>query len=251
MKINGKHFILFFILIIPVGFIFGQEVLLFFDERISFERPENATLWEERPQFNNVFEQRNYWQGKLQLVITIYDTQALKNEPPTLMSQSVYQIAYTENGLSRDALLNLFNSNSEFVLWDYKQGIDIKDSHKFLTYNGIVMGETYFHADHIDLKASSIYGYTTSLIVDNTIVNMYFTFSVNQGFYAANAMKEYIISRNSTYYWKDENSILAFYEKYSSKDYKELPKSIQQLREGWELILNTLAIDTNRVIFRK
>jgi len=56
------------------------------------------------------------------------------------MSQPVYDLAYNKGYLSRNDLLGLFSSMSEFVIFDCKPRVNIRKSYKRLAVRGTVIG---------------------------------------------------------------------------------------------------------------
>ncbi|MDR1251773.1 MAG: hypothetical protein LBK62_06355 [Treponema sp.] len=241
---NNRFTPLFLIgLVLSFNSIYGQEILSFLEGKVTFHRPLNVTRWEERPQFTNVKEQSSYWKGKIQLATDVYDAKELNSEPPTVMSKELYDLARGKNFLSRSDLLNLFNSKNDFVLERYNQHVDMKESYVLLRRNGEKTGEAFFHANAIDMKASIVYGYTICCIVDAKVFNIYLSYTIEDDFYVTNKMNNYFVLRGSNYYWKDEKSILAFYECLSSAGYKNLPIQLQRLREAYDTIITTLTVD--------
>lgn len=161
------------------------------------------------------------------------------------MSQPVYDLAYSKGYLARNDLLELFNSKSEFVIFDCTPRVNIWKSYKRLSVNEIIIGETFFHANALNLEASTIYEYTISLIIDNQIVNIYLSYNIDENFYNSNEMYKYFTMRNDIFYWKNDESVIAFYEEFSSGNYGGLPRPLQSLIEAYELILRTLKIQQN------
>ena len=243
MRTIHKQFILFLVLMVPRNFVFCQESLSYLDGRLSFQRPPGITLWEERPRFNNVFDQTNYWRGKMRIIVDAFDAKALKNHPPTSMSRPVYDLAYTKGYLTRSDLLGLFKSKPEFVIYDCRPRLEVRTSYKRLIQNGMTIGEAYFGVSSLGLIASSIYGYRISVIVGNQIVNIQLAYTaIDDNFYKSNAMDKFFTIRNNNRYWKDDQSVISFYELFSSASYKTLPEPLQRLREAYETILRTLKI---------
>jgi hypothetical protein len=240
MKLFCK-LLLFLVLVIFPDSIFCQETLSYLEGKLFFQRPSGVTLWEERQKIFNRDDYENYWQNRISLNVDVYNLETLKNEPPTLMSRPVYDLAYTKGYLDRNDLLRLFSSKSEFVIFDCTPRINIWKSYKRLSDKGTVIGETFFHAYALNLEARNNYGYSTSLIIDNQIVNIYLAVYMGKNF--SKEMDRYFTIRNNTYYWKDDISVIAFYEQLSSDRYKELPLKLQQLREAYDCILRTLEIN--------
>jgi hypothetical protein len=163
------------------------------------------------------------------------------------MSEELYGLARGKNFLSRSELLNLFNSKNDFVLNRYNKNVDIKESYISLGFGGEKMGEAFFHADAIDMKASTVYGYTICCIVDAKVFNIYLSYIIEDDFYITNTMNNYFVRRGSNYYWKDEKSILAFYECLNSAEYNNLPIQLQKLREAYNVIITTMIVDGSMV----
>jgi len=240
MKLFCK-LLLFLVLTASHNFVFSQETLSYLEGRLVFQRPSGVILWEERQKIVNRDDYVSYWQNRISLSVDVYNFEALKNAPPTLMSRPIYDLAYTKGYLARNDLLGLFSSKSEFVIFDCIPRINIWKSYKRLSDRGTVIGETFFHAYALNLEAENNYGYSTSLIIDNQIVNIYL--AVNMGKNFSKEMDKYFTIRNNTRYWKDDISVIAFYEQLSSERYKELPLKLQQLREAYDCILRTLEIN--------
>lgn len=233
---------MFFILTISVNTVFCEEQLSYLEGKLSFQRPAGVTLWEERPQLVNAYDYTNFWNGRIMLSINVYDTEAIKKAPKTLMSQSVYDLIRVKDYLSRDAMLNLFNTKSEFVVFDYIPRIYIRKSYKQFFFTETTVGETAFHVYALNLEAVPVYGYIIYLIVDNKIVNISLSLSADDKIYESNELEKYVKVDSNKYYWRGDQSIFEFYETLNSKNYKTLPEPLQQLREAYEIILNTLEI---------
>jgi hypothetical protein len=165
------------------------------------------------------------------------------------MARAVYDLVYKKGYLSRNDLLDLFTVTPEFVLHKYNQDVDIRNSYKLIRSNGVIIGETFFHANSIKLQAPTVYGYTICLIINDTIFNIYLSFAVNKDFYTTNNMSIYFDIHDQNYYWKDEDAILVFYECLTSEKYKNLPKQLQLLRESRDVILDTLRINDMEIEF--
>jgi hypothetical protein len=230
------------VLTLSSGFTAAQEVLSYCDGQLVFQRPEGVTLWEERPRFNNVKDQTEFWYGKIQIAVHIYDTLALKAEPPTLMAERVYALA-EKGDLVRKEVISLFDSSPDFVFWNYKPVTDLRASYKFLEQDGSKTGETYFHADSLGMEAATAYGWTTSVIVDDKIVNIYLTTAVTRDLHSANNMDKYFFSRGGKFYWKNTGAINEFYKVFCSDKYKNFPEPMQTLREAYETFIGTLKMN--------
>ena len=241
MKVIIKLIALFLFFVISVDFIFSEEILSYFEGKLSFQRPIGVTLWEERPQYTDPNFQY-FWRGKIQLIVRVWDTEVLIDHPPTIMSQSVYDLINSRGYLSRNDLLDLFNKSSEFVLSDIIPRSDIRNSYKHLIYDETTIGEAVFVVSTINLEVSNTFGYGIHLIIDNAIVQITLTFSTNEDIFNANETDTFFTIRDNKRYWKDDQSILSFYDVYNSTNYITLPEPLQQLREAYELILQTLKV---------
>jgi hypothetical protein len=229
------------VLALSSGFTAAQEALSYCGGQLVFQRPEGVTLWEERPRFNNIKEQAEFWHGKIRINVDIYDSSSLRTTPQMLMAKQVYMLAQ-KGDLSHADFISLFDSRTDFVFWDYTPVTDIRASYKFLELDGSKIGETYFHADSFDMEAAVAYGWTTSVIVDNKIVNIYLTIGVSKDFHSAKNMDAYFFSHDGKFYWKNTGAINTFYEDLCSDKYKNLPEQLQTLREAYETLIGTLKI---------
>jgi len=234
---------LFFILMFSCKTASSQEFLSYLDGRLMFQRPPGVTLWEERPQFNNVNEQVNYWRGKMRITVNAFDAEALKGQPPVLMTQPVYDLAYTKGYLTRNDLLGLFEMKPEFVIYECMPRSMVRPSYKRLTHNGMAIGEAYFMVGSLELNAPGVFSYRISLIVENQIVHMGLAYTItDSSFFNFNAFNDFFTIHDNERYWKDDQSVISFYETLSSANYITLPEPLQQLREAYLLILQTLKI---------
>ncbi|MDR1288514.1 MAG: hypothetical protein LBK08_12985 [Treponema sp.] len=242
-----KRSIYVFILLFFSEFIYSQEIITFYEGRISFQRPDHIILWEERPMFNSVFDAAHYWIGKTRLKIDIHDEKTLRNEPPTIFSKLIFGLLNEQGGFTNNSLLNLFNRKIDFIINDFKPYICIRDSYKSLVYNNVIIGETFLNASHINFKVPAAYSYTISFIVDDKIINLYLSFFADKKFNRTSEMDDFFISNGDNYNLRDENSIFELYDCLVSDNYKKLPIELQFLQEGWELILDTLMIDNKKL----
>jgi hypothetical protein len=92
-KMKKVLWLFFCVLALSSGFTAAQDVLSYCDGQLVFQRPAGVTLWEERPRFNNVKEQTEFWHGKIRINVDIYDASALRTPPQMLMAKQVYALA--------------------------------------------------------------------------------------------------------------------------------------------------------------
>jgi hypothetical protein len=236
-----KIFILLVLFMLPVKIVLAQEMLAFLDGTLSFQRPPGVTLWEERPNMSDPNHQ-NFWRERIQLAINIYDEQALRSESPTMMNRVVYDLAYSNELIPREIFLGLFTENSEFVIFPFRPRVNVRKSYKQLVHYGVTIGESFFHANALNLEARGNFGYTTSVIVENRIVNIYLSLFTGEENNPLRQLDGYTVTRGSHLFWRDDRAQVSFYEHLSSDRYKEMPLIFQQLREAYEVILQTLRI---------
>jgi hypothetical protein len=239
------RFFLLFFLVLPIKTLLAQDMLTFLDGALSFQRPEEVTLWEERPRSTTDPNFQNFWHGRIQLRVEIYDEEALLARPPTLFNQAVYDLISNKGYLSRNDLVGLFNTMSEFVLLPIEPRIEVIRSYKLLQINGITIGESIFHANAIDLLARGNFGYIICLIVENKIVTISLSLFTGEENNPIRQLDGYSVIRNGALHWIDDRSRTSFYEHLSSNRYKEMPFILQQLREAYDAILQTLEIRQN------
>jgi uncharacterized protein with PQ loop repeat len=238
----SRFFLISLLLVIPLEIVLAQNTLTFLDGAISFQRPANVTLWEERPRSTIDPNFQNFWWGRIQLAVDIFDEQALRNKPPTMMSQTVYDLVHNNDYLLRDSLLNLFAEKHEFIIFPCTPRVDIRKSYKSLRSNGIIIGESFFHANAKNLEARGNFGYTTSIVIENKIVNIYLSLFIGEENNPLAQLDRYFVTRNNELYWIDDKAQISFYDHLSSDGYNEMPLILQQLREAYDFILSTMEI---------
>ena len=232
------------IFVLPLEVVIAQNTMTFLNDALSFQRPKSVTLWEERPYITEL-NYTNFWLGRIQLVVYIYDEEALKNEPPTIMNKEVYDLAYNNEYLPRDGLLNLFTGKSEFVLFPYIPQVVVRNSYKLLQSDGRIIGESFFHANAQNLEAKGNFGYTTSVIIENKIVNIYLSVFTGKDNNPIKQLEGYSVIRDDVLFWINNEAQNSFYEYLSSERYIEMPLILQQLREAYDIIIQTLKVRQN------
>ena len=237
----AKNFVLFFLLLLPMKILFAQEMLAFLDGDLSFQRPQGVTLWEERPSMADPNHQ-NFWWGRIQLRIALYDSEALRGRASTLMTPAIKELANNNDYLTRNALLGLFTAKPEFAIIPCTPRLGVRKSYKQLMVNGTVIGETFFHTNAQSLEARGNFGYITSIIVENQILTISLSLFTGEEDNPLRELDGYTVTRNGSLFWIDNRSQISFYEHLSSDRYTEMPLILRQLREAYDFILQALEI---------
>ena len=237
----ARFFILFILLTVSIKAVWAQDVLTFLDGALSFQRPPGVTLWEERPSIDDP-NHRNFWWGRIRLTVNIHDEETLKVRFRTIMNRAVHDLAYNNELLTRDDLLSLFDAKTEFILLPFEPRVEVRKSYKRLMHDGITIGESFFHANALNLEARGNFGYLTSIIVENKIVIISLSLFTGEENNPLRQLDGYTVTRGGALNWVDDKAQSAFYEHISSDRYIEMPLILQQLREAYDFILQTMEI---------
>jgi len=240
MKLS-KIIVLFSLFVLQAESLLAQDMLTFLDGALSFQRPPDVTLWEERPSMTDP-SHRNFWWGRIRLTVNIYDEQVLRTRASADMNRAVHNLIHNNDPLSRNALLDLFAAKPEFVIFPCTPRVEVRSSYKRLMYDGITIGESFFHANALNLEARGNFGYLTSIIVKNRIVNINLSLFTGEENNPLRQLDGYTVTRDSVLLWLDDKAPTFFYEHLSSDRYKEMPLILQQLREAHDIIMQTLRI---------
>ena len=233
MKIGFKRFAAVCCLVFLGGLAFCQETLSFFDGKVTFQRPEGALLYEEVQSSGN--------RNTISMQIYLYDDLVSDG---WRVSERIAALAKARGrNLAGADLLGLFNSGIGAAIVDISPRDGDINSFSHLVHNGTVIGESVFGTQAGRLNTPSFfYFYTIAIVVDTSVVIIRLFYSTAEEIFSRDMFGMFFTVRNGSRFWKDDSALLRFYGMFNSQEYRTLPRQIQQFREAYETVLQTITV---------
>jgi hypothetical protein len=213
------------------------------DGLMSFERPGNVLPRSELPAMGQT-EEMVFLDQKVLLGVVVEDEAALRQSEYNELSIELKELLERKSNLTNNDLLGLLKGSTSLK---FSQGsiATVEEIYSLFYYNNKVIGEKCGYAEIQGSYASDIYGLYFVVAIDSHLVTVSLRLT-DRSLLVPQSLPEYFEYKDEykEFWWRNPlESRKKLFQRLLSSDYKTLPENLQNLRESWDTVINSLTVE--------